>query len=196
MGLRIVAHIAVRAVANGPSPEVPFEVLGRLEILEQVPRVVDVPTQQAHCPGLVEKEGDGVVVNDLSRVHAPGTVPLEVRVSPQLDVELDVPRGDRDAVMPPGVTEVQVFTMWGGVEIIVPPDMHVESHGIALLGGFEHMAQGATASDPHAPKLRITGVAIMGGVEITVRHPGETARDARQRRRLERRERRRLGRGG
>ena len=101
MGLRIVAHIAVRAVANGPSPEVPFEVLGRLEILEQVPRVVDVPTQQAHCPGLVEKEGDGVVVNDLSRVHAPGTVPLEVRVSPQLDVELDVPRGDRDAVMPP-----------------------------------------------------------------------------------------------
>jgi len=102
----------------------------------------------------------------------------------------------REAVMPPGVTELHVFTMWGGVEIVVPPGLNVESHGIALLGGFEHKADALESPDPGAPTLRITGVALMAGVEITVRHPGETARDARRRRKLERREQRRRLRGG
>lgn len=93
----------------------------------------------------------------------------------------------REAVMGPGVTELQVFTMWGGVEIIVPPGMNVESHGIGIIGGFEHAAEGI-APDPAAPTLRISGMALMGGVDITVRHVGESARDARRRRRQERRE--------
>jgi hypothetical protein len=102
----------------------------------------------------------------------------------------------REALLGPGVTEVQVYTLWGGVEIIVPPGIHVESHGIALLGGFEHAASGAREPAPGAPTLRITGVALMAGVEISVRHPGESARDARRRRRQERREQRRRLRGG
>ena len=101
----------------------------------------------------------------------------------------------REAVMPPGVTELQIYTFWGGVEILVPPDMQVESHGLAVLGGFEHAAEGALEPGPETPTLRITGVAVMGGVDISVRRPGETARDARRRRRLERRERRQLGDG-
>jgi hypothetical protein len=102
----------------------------------------------------------------------------------------------REAVLAPGVTEVQVFTMWGGVEIIVPPGINVESHGIALLGGFEHVGDSVPPADPGAPTLRITGFALMAGVDISVRHPGESARDARRRRRLERREQRRRLRGG
>ena len=102
----------------------------------------------------------------------------------------------REAVMGPGVTDLQVYTMCGGVEIIVPPGMNVESHGLALLGGFEHVADSVHHPDPHAPTLRITGVALLGGVDVRVRHPGETARDARRRRRLERREQRKRLRGG
>ncbi len=102
----------------------------------------------------------------------------------------------REAVLPPGVTEVQVWTMWGGVEIIVPPGVNVESHGVAILGGFDHAGTTASAPDPNAPTIRITGVALMAGVEISVRRPGETARDARRRRRLERREQRRQLRSG
>jgi hypothetical protein len=49
--------------------------------------------------------------------------------------------------------------------------------------------------DPHAPTLRITGLACMGGVTVTVRHPGETAGDARRRRKLERQDQRRITRG-
>ena len=102
----------------------------------------------------------------------------------------------REAVMGPGVTELQVFTLCGGVEVIVPPGLNVESHGIAIMGGFEHRGDDYHNPDPHASTLRITGVAIMGGVEVTVRQPGETAHDARRRRKLERKERRRRMKGG
>ena len=103
----------------------------------------------------------------------------------------------REARLAPGVTELQVYTMWGGVEVIVPPGVNVESHGIALLGGFEHAGDGGSeVPSPDAPTLRITGVALMAGVDISVRHPGESARDARRRRRQERREQRRRLKGG
>jgi uncharacterized protein DUF1707 len=102
----------------------------------------------------------------------------------------------RDAMMGPGVTDLQIFAVWGGVEVIVPPGLNVESHGIAIMGGFEHVGDSVFTPDPHAPTLRITGFACMGGVDVTVRHPGETARDARRRRKLERKEQRRLTRGG
>ncbi len=93
----------------------------------------------------------------------------------------------REAVMPPGVTEIRIFTMWGGVEVVVPPGMNVESHGIGIMGGFEHAPD--RPADPAAPTLRITGLAVMGGVDIAVREAGESARDARRRRRQERRDR-------
>jgi hypothetical protein len=97
----------------------------------------------------------------------------------------------REAVLGPGITDVQVFAMWGGVEIIVPPGLRVESHGLAIMGGFDHLEDIREGpDDPDAPVLRITGAALMGGVDIKFRHPGETARDARRRRRVERKERR------
>lgn len=102
----------------------------------------------------------------------------------------------REALLPPGETEVWIFSVMGGAEIVVPPGLTVESDGIAILGGFEHIEDAVLGSDPDAPRLRIRGVALMGGVEVTVRHPGETAREAKRRRRFERKERKRLNRGG
>jgi hypothetical protein len=122
----------------------------------------------------------------------------------------------REARLGPGVTDVFVLCIMGGAEIIVPPDLTVESNGFALMGGFDHFAddppsrttssilqsQGLTTaggddglgSGPPrragAPILRIHGFALMGGVEITVRLPGESARDAKRRRREERQLRR------
>jgi len=106
-------------------------------------------------------------------------------------VELDF----REAVLPPGVTEIKAYAVMGGVEIIVPPGLNVESHGIGILGGFEHARDDLQVPDPNAPVLRISGIALMGGVEIKVRHPGESAREARRRRRQEKRDRRRRLRG-
>lgn len=101
----------------------------------------------------------------------------------------------REARFGPGVTEVTCFAMMGGVEIIVPPGVHVEINGMALMGGFSHQGSADPPADPDAPILRIGGVAIMGGVELDVRYPGERRGDARSRARQARREARRLSRG-
>jgi hypothetical protein len=78
----------------------------------------------------------------------------------------------RDAKFSPGVTEIEANTIMGGIEITVPPGVRVESLGAAFMGGFEASAGDATALDPNAPVLRVSGLAIMGGVEVKVRKPG------------------------
>jgi hypothetical protein len=102
----------------------------------------------------------------------------------------------REARFGPGVTEVTCFALMGGVKMIVPPGVHVETNGMALMGGFTHSGSVEPPTDPNAPVLRIGGLAIMGGVELEYRLPGEASSDARQRERLARQEARRLRRGG
>jgi hypothetical protein len=92
----------------------------------------------------------------------------------------------REALLGPGITDLNVLAVLGGIEIIVPPEMAVEVDGMALLGGFEHQTDTPLRSDPDLPTLRVRGLALLGGVEVKVRLPGETPREARKRRRLER----------
>ena len=75
--------------------------------------------------------------------------------------------------------------------------MNVETNGMAIMGGFEHHPQHDDAPpDPNAPTLRISGLAVMAGVDVQVRLPGESARDTRRRLKEKRREmRRQLKRG-
>jgi hypothetical protein len=98
----------------------------------------------------------------------------------------------REARLPPGVTEVTVVALMGGVDIIVPPGLGVRTQGACFLGGFDALDQVSADPSPDAPFLKINGLACMGGVEVKVMLPGETPRDARrrlkeQRRRLARR---------
>jgi len=95
----------------------------------------------------------------------------------------------REALLAPGVTEVQVLAVMGGVDIVVPPGIRVESEGIAVLGGFDHVVRAPPGRG--APVLRLTGLAVMGGVNVSVREPGESRREATRRRRRERRRQRR-----
>ncbi len=92
----------------------------------------------------------------------------------------------REAVFGPGVHEVYLFTMWGGVDLIVSPDINVVIDGIGIMGGFG--GESSRAADPNAPTLRVIGVAIMGAVEVDVRLPGESSSDARKRRKHRARE--------
>lgn len=93
----------------------------------------------------------------------------------------------REVALPPGETEVTVLCIMGGCEIILPPGMNVDTGGFALMGGFAHRNDPPPASDPAAPVLRINGFALMGGVDLQVRLPGETPSDARHREREARR---------
>jgi hypothetical protein len=100
----------------------------------------------------------------------------------------------RSARFSPGVTDLTCFVLMGGVEIVVPPGVHVELNGFALMGGFAQSGRDLPA-DPNAPVLRIGGVAVMGGVDLQVRHAGESAGDVRAAERLARKEAKRLRRG-
>jgi hypothetical protein len=87
----------------------------------------------------------------------------------------------RTATFAPGVTELKVYCMFGGVDLIVPPDLAVESDAIALFGGFDEAHQAPPSDDPARPVLRITGVAAFGGVDVESRYPGESRREAKRR---------------
>ena len=63
-----------------------------------------------------------------------------------------------------GEAVMDIFAMWGGIELKVPEDWTVESRVTPLLGGVEDKTrppQGATAH-----RLILRGFAIMGGVEV------------------------------
>lgn len=101
----------------------------------------------------------------------------------------------REASLGPGITEVHAMALCGGVEIVVPPGMAVESEGFAILGGFENVDTHPASADPEGPVLRVRGFALCGSVGVSVRHPGESQGEARRRVREERRRKRRLRRG-
>ncbi len=97
----------------------------------------------------------------------------------------------REARFPTGVIDLEVKAVFGGVQIVVPPGLAVEVHGAAILGGFQNVNRAPAHPDPDAPLLRVRGIAIMGGVDITMRLPGESVHQAHRRRHLEARQERR-----
>lgn len=78
----------------------------------------------------------------------------------------------REATLTAPVTEVFVMAVMGGVEIIVPPNVRLESDGFAIMGGFEDQLKEPASHDPNAPVIRVRGLAIMGGVECRVADRG------------------------
>jgi len=78
-------------------------------------------------------------------------------------VELDL-RGAKIATSP---AVMDVFALWGGIELTVPPEWKVEIQVVPILGGVENKAR-SMAPSPGAPEqvLIVRGTALMGGVEI------------------------------
>ncbi|MGW1076819.1 DUF1707 SHOCT-like domain-containing protein [Streptomyces sp. NPDC002537] len=65
---------------------------------------------------------------------------------------------------------VRCFAVFGGMGVVVPPDLDVEVRGIGVMGGFGDRATGP--GTPGSPKVRVTGFALWGGVGV-VRKPVE-----------------------
>ncbi|MEK6767714.1 MAG: DUF1707 domain-containing protein [Gemmatimonadota bacterium] len=93
----------------------------------------------------------------------------------------------REAELGPGTTDVYLYTLFGGIGVIVPPDLDVEVGGMAVMGGLTHLASHPARLESQRPRLRIHAYALMGAVDVQVRLPGETAKEARQRLRREQR---------
>jgi hypothetical protein len=74
-------------------------------------------------------------------------------------IELDL----RQAAIAGSPAVIDVFVMWGGIEIKVPERWAVDAQVTALLGGFEDKTR---PGDDAQEKLTIRGLVLMGGIEI------------------------------
>lgn len=63
-----------------------------------------------------------------------------------------------------GDAVIDVFAMWGGIEIRVPESWTVIGKVTPILGGFEDHTRASQAATTH--RLTVRGMVIMGGVEI------------------------------
>ena len=84
-------------------------------------------------------------------------------------IEIDL----REATLQSNQTTIRAFAVMGGIDILVPDDIHLEVEGLGIMGGFAEES-GEWAPDPRpvrqappgAPRVRVTGLALMGGVGV------------------------------
>lgn len=69
----------------------------------------------------------------------------------------------RRATMSRDEAVLDVFVFWAGLEVKVPEDWEVVCRGLPLLGGFVDNTRHAPGAQK---RLVVTGMAIMGGVEL------------------------------
>jgi hypothetical protein len=76
--------------------------------------------------------------------------------------ELDL----REAVLPGNEITIKATCVFGGVEIVVPPEMRVIDSGTAIFGGREISGDSAESGQAGAPVLHVTGACVFGGIEV------------------------------
>lgn len=84
-------------------------------------------------------------------------------------VEIDL----RGAALQSHETTIRAFALMGGIDIYVPDDVRVEVEGIGLMGGFGEESghwkpdpRPVRQAPPGAPVIRVTGLALMGGIGV------------------------------
>lgn len=131
------------------------------------------PSERAYEFGAATIARDGVVPDRAAMIAVFGGVERKGGwIVPRLikafavmgGVDLDM----REAHFAEGVTEIEVFALFGGVDIKVPTGVRVESTGAGIMGGFSVSSADADPG-PDAPVLRISGIAIMGGVDAKLK---------------------------
>jgi hypothetical protein len=93
----------------------------------------------------------------------------------------------RDARFAEREVTIRIVAIMGGCEVIVPEDATVRVNGVGILGAFEH--SGAGGGSPDGPVITISGLALLGGVDVTRKPSVDAAREARRLRHEERRQR-------
>ncbi len=80
-----------------------------------------------------------------------------------------------DAIVEGSETEIRVFSLMGGSDIIVPDSVQVELSGFAFMGGNDLRREDTAPPPSGAPVVRVRAYSIMGGTDVKLR----TAADAR-----------------
>ena len=70
----------------------------------------------------------------------------------------------REATLAPDAC-LSVTALFGGVQLVVPPEWRIESDVRAVAGGYD--VSGKDPGDPDAPVLRLEGRAFCGGIAVS-----------------------------
>jgi hypothetical protein len=79
-----------------------------------------------------------------------------------------------DSTFAEAETVIKAYAVLGGMEITVPDDAEVEVGAIGIMGGIDHGGEGPGV--PGGPRIRIVGVAVMGGIEVKRGRPKRPSR--------------------
>ncbi|BCO34617.1 DUF1707 domain-containing protein [Mycobacterium heckeshornense] len=60
--------------------------------------------------------------------------------------------------------DIHAYSIMGGQTILLPPEVNVEIHGHGVMGGFDQHVN--SEGTPGAPKVRVRGFSLWGGVGI------------------------------
>lgn len=126
-----------------------------------------VPTEKRFLAfmGEVRRKGTWIVPARLHLFAAMGAVRIDLR----------------DAQIPAGGVDIDATALMGEVRIILPPGLHADVDGFAVMGEFSDSTAGA-ASTLDAPSIRVKGSAFMGAVYVETKLPRESELEAWKRR--------------
>ncbi|MGW2839846.1 DUF1707 SHOCT-like domain-containing protein [Streptomyces sp. NPDC001493] len=61
---------------------------------------------------------------------------------------------------------IRCVAIMGGTVVTVPPDVHLRVNGTGFMGGFDERSRDEGEPAPDAPRVTVTGFALMGGVGV------------------------------
>jgi hypothetical protein len=83
-------------------------------------------------------------------------------------IEIDL----REARFSEREVTIQAFALMGGISITATDDIEIDVSGVGIMGGFDDRASGPGI--PGAPRVKIVGLAVMGGVDVKRKPLGRT----------------------
>jgi len=81
----------------------------------------------------------------------------------------------REAVFESNVCEIDVFCMFGGIDVRVPEGVDVDNQTIAVFGGSD--TKRLPPPDPGAPTVVVRGFVAFGGLTVKGGRPAASADD-------------------
>jgi hypothetical protein len=73
----------------------------------------------------------------------------------------------RKAIVPAEGMTISCVCAFGGVDVIAPRGLRVQTRGMGIFGGFDRADN--EPDDPYAPTIVIEGIAVFGGVSVKIR---------------------------
>jgi hypothetical protein len=138
-------------VVSSPNPPVPVGQVGTAALLVDDSEVENESTVIAIFGG-AERKG----------LWDPPKVLNTIAVFGGADIDL------REARIPRSGMKINAVGLFGGVDVIVPPDVDVVVAGVGIFGGFGGKSRKAeTGGD--VPTVKVDGVAMFGGVDVKVK---------------------------